>query len=340
MERLRRLRAGGDRGAGRERERAARRDAGPSDRLVKPDMNRCLRYIAVAALPSAATVVLGSLAGVVGMSEAATAASATTATSSSSIPFVQDPLGPLSDVTGNWQHYQPAPDFCVKPDVTEVPPDNTPTTTGANPVCAASGFAASATGLVEVRIQTPPLCSGCRRLFIDYSKISPNTGLDLSSHGHVYVRPMSWNQTYTVGATSHSPNIKNLTNDALVAPPDSPLPAITSIVDEHAMAYVGDTANTAHIGLQGPYYVGPWYLNTAGDRIEGAYLDVDLSGTVDLPFSELDDIIYAAGFDADPALCPDALLLGSAYADGNYLYGACVDWFGASALPGIDPFDP
>ena len=34
-------------------------------------------------------------------------------------PFQQNPLGPVTDVTKDWQHYQPASAFCVKPDVNQ-----------------------------------------------------------------------------------------------------------------------------------------------------------------------------------------------------------------------------
>ncbi|MGH9098176.1 MAG: hypothetical protein ACRDWB_12210 [Acidimicrobiales bacterium] len=187
-------------------------------------------------------------------------------------------------------------------------------------------------------IATPPLCSGCRRLFIDYSKIAAGALPALTAHGHAYFRLMSFNPTYTVAPTAHSPNIKNLTNDSLVAPPGSPLSVLTSTLDPHLMTYAADTANFAHTTVQGPYYVGPWYVNTLGQRIDGAYLDVNLSNAVDLATTSLDDIVYATAFDSAPSTCLDAALLGSAYADGNYFYAGCLDWFGGSSLPGIDPW--
>jgi hypothetical protein len=268
----------------------------------------------------------------------ATASTGGSANLAASVPFFQDPLGPLVDVTSDWQHYQPTSDFCVKPDVAEVPPDTAPTLTGSSPACAASQFASGDTGLVEIHVTAPPLCATCRRLFIDYSRIGPNAAPIVTAHGHVYFRPMSFNPGYTVGIAAHSPNVKNLTNDALVAPPTSPIPSVLSLLDVHAMAYTGDTAHTAHIAAQGPYYVGPWYLNAQGRRITGAYLDLELGGAAQLHAATLDGVVYAAGFGTDPSRCPDTLLLGAAYTDGNYLYGGCVNWFGASALPGIDPW--
>jgi hypothetical protein len=252
-------------------------------------------------------------------------------------PTSSDPLGPLVDVTANWQAYQPSTDFCVAPSVFEFPA-TTETATGSTPACAASGFPPTATGLYEVKIDTPPLCAGCRRLFIDYSRIAPSTASAPTSQGHDYFRPMSLNQTYTVSPLAHSPNIKNLTNDYLVAPPGSPQSTLTAAADQHDMAYTGDTANFAHIAVQGPYYVGPAYLNTAGRWVHGAYLDVNLSGATQLPQADANVIRYAAGFDSSPSTCPDAVVGGPTYADGNYFYGGCVNAFGASSPPGVDPW--
>ncbi|HVA74634.1 MAG TPA: hypothetical protein VNF71_08715 [Acidimicrobiales bacterium] len=252
-------------------------------------------------------------------------------------PTSSDPLGPLVDVTANWQAYQPSSDFCVHPTVFEVPA-TTETATGSSPACAASGFAPSATGLYEVKIDTPPLCTGCRRLFIDYSEIAPSTSTAPTSHGHAYFRLMSLNPTYTVPPLAHSPNIKNLTNDRLVAPPGSPVSALTSQVDPYDMAYAADTANFAHTAAQGPYYVGPGYLNTAGQWVQGAYLDVDMSKATELPQAEANLIRYAAGFDSSPSTCPDSAVFGPTYTDGNYFYGGCVNAFGASTQPGVDPW--
>ena len=247
---------------------------------------------------------------------------------------VVNPLGPLLDVTADWQHYQPSADFCVHPTVAEVPASPA-TLTGGVPACQASGFSRGTAGLVERRVAAPPLCSGCHRLFIDFTR-RPADG----AAGHAFFRLNSLNPTFTVAPTAHSPNIKNFTNDYLVAPPGSPTSTVVATVDRFDMAYVGDTTNFAHIGIQGPYYIGPWYLNQQGQRIYGAYLDLNLNAATRLPLAGANSIVYATGYNADPATCPDALVAGPAYRDGNYLYAGCVNAFGYSALPGIDPWAP
>ena len=56
--------------------------------------------------------------------------------------FHEDGIGPILDVTSDWQHYQPASAFCIQPDVPEYAPGGTGATdTGADPVCRFSGFA-------------------------------------------------------------------------------------------------------------------------------------------------------------------------------------------------------
>ena len=275
---------------------------------------------------------LSGVAAVMGVAVLALPASAT-----GTDPTSSDPLGPLVDVTSDWQAYQPSNDFCVAPSVFEFPA-TTETATGANPACAASGFASTATGLYEVKIAAPPLCAGCRRLFIDYSKIPASSQASPTSHGHAYLRLMSLNQSYTVSPLAHSPNIKNLTNDYLIAPPGSPESTLTTSADRYDMAYAGDTADYAHIAAQGPYYVGPGYLNTSGKWVTGAYLDVDLSGAAQMTQAEANVIRYAAGFDSSPSTCPDAVVGGATYTDGNYFYGGCVNAFGASSPSGVDPW--
>ncbi len=55
-------------------------------------------------------------------------------------PLGSDPVGPISNVTADWQYYQPASDFCVPDQVVEIPSDTQDTQTGSNPACAFSGF--------------------------------------------------------------------------------------------------------------------------------------------------------------------------------------------------------
>jgi hypothetical protein len=274
---------------------------------------------------------LGILSGRPSEGSTVSLASASSVSSSSpQSPLTDDPLGPLENVTANWGFYQPATDFCITPDVYELP--------GFTPSpCSADVSGTSTSGTYDVKISTPPLCAGCVRLFIDYSKIVPDTGALRYSHGHAYFRLSSLNPTYTSDPVGHSPNVKNLTNDYLVAPPGSLSSAITAQVDPHLLAYAADTAKFAHTDAQGPYYVGPGYYNTAGDFIDGTYVDIDLNGAKELG-SALDPITYQAGFDSDPKTCPDSELGGPAYADGNYFYAGCVNWMGSSTLGGVNPW--
>lgn len=265
----------------------------------------------------------------------AAAALAAPATAPAATPNFSDPVGTISNVTSNWQQYQPASDFCVPDQVYEVPADSQNTQTGANPACAFSGFTASDTKLYEVKIQTPPLCATCERLFIDYSQAQPNA-LGESSQGHAYYRLSSPNPSYSSSPVAHSPNIKNFTNDFLVAPPGSPQSTVAGTVDPHLLAYAAETAHFAHTTSQGPYYVGPWYVNTAGQRINGAFIDVDLSGATQAGSPALDSISYLAGYNANPNACPDTLL-GQQYNDGNYFYGGCVN-FGGYSSGSVDPW--
>lgn len=249
---------------------------------------------------------------------------------SPSNPFQQDPIGPIVDVTGHWRHYQPAKTFCVRPDVNEYTPGGVgPTVTGADPACAHSGFPATATGVVKITVTTPPLCPGCRRLFLDFSKIPAANSPPLAyARGHAYYRLASINPTYTVDPIDHSPNTKNFTNDKLVTPDGSPQQPFVNGFDLHAMEYVTDTVHFVHNASQGPYYIGPWYLNRSGHRINGAYLDVDVVDAQRLPGgATVNAISYQSGFNSGQA-CPS---------DDDLLYGGCVDWFGSSAEM-IDPF--
>ena len=256
-------------------------------------------------------------------------------------PFTQDPLGPLVDVTSAWQDYQPAEAFCVLPDVFQFPgPGSDAASTGTDPDCAASGFAPSDDGLVKITIGAPALCGSCRRLFIDYSKIpATNEPPVLYAHGHAYVHLTSFNPSYTVQPEAHSPNIKNFTNDKLFVPEDAPYQPFVSGFDTHAIAYTGNTAHFVHNAQQGPYYVGPWYVNRAGERITGAYLDVAIDSDYAAPpqVHPVNEISYGAGFHSGEKVCFDEVV-GDPYRDGDGYYGGCIDGFGGGRTP-IDPYE-
>ena len=240
-------------------------------------------------------------------------------------PFTQDPLGPISDVTASAAAYQPADLFCVRPDVYQIAGPGEKTTS-ADPACANSGFPANWPGLVKIRVQTPSLCDGCRRIFIDYSKIGPNDGNNFYAHGHAYFHLTSLTPGYAVDPVAHSPNIKNFTNDKLFVPDGSPQELPVSTADTYAIAFTGNTAHTVYSVAQGPYYAGSWYLNQEGVRIYGSYLDVQPS-----PFPQVpeDGIGYGAGFYSGDITCPNSL--NGETADGDGYYGGCADRFGFSS---------
>jgi hypothetical protein len=240
------------------------------------------------------------------------------------MPFQADSMGPMTDVTAHWQRYQPARSFCIKPDAPQYTPGGTgANATGADRACRRSGFPATATGLVRVKIRAPVLCPGCRRLFINFSKIPASGG----ARGHVYYHLASANFTYTVDPVAHSPNTKNFTNDKLVTPDGSLQEILIGAFDLHAVAYVTDTSHFIHTRIQGPYYIGPWYLNRRGHRINGVYLDVDVEDAARFPSAQLNAIGYIDGFNSG-TLCP---------ADADAFYGGCVDSFSYSTSM-VNPF--
>jgi hypothetical protein len=248
------------------------------------------------------------------------------------LPFMQNPLGPMLDVTDDWQSYQPADDFCITPNVVD-PTDQIVALVTPVPVQDNCGA-----GTYKGHIVTPPLCPGCRRLFFDYSQIpavNDPAKLLFYAHGHAYFRTSSLNPTYTIDPLSHSPNIKNFTNDKLVAPDGSLQEQIAFALDLHDMSYVGDTKNFAHTASQGPYYIGPTYLTKSGEVKNGAYVDIDVGQYPPLGNPNLDAIYYQAGFNSGEATCPDN---GTPFEDGNLFYGGCVDHFGMSSTP-LDPYD-
>jgi hypothetical protein len=245
------------------------------------------------------------------------------------VPFQSDAIGPIHDVTARWRQYQPAAAFCIKPDVTEYTPGGTgPTVAASNRACRHSGFTRGTKGLVVIRVSTPSLCPGCRRLFIDFSKIKPGAQY---AHGHVFYRLMSPNFTYTLDPIAHSPNTKNFSNDKLVVPAGSPQEPIVWAGDLHQFAgYTSDTAHFVHNAAQGPYYTGQWYVNSRGRRINGIYLDVNVANATHYPGgAQANEIGYAAGFNTANR-CPS---------DADFLYGSCVDSWAFSTST-MDPFAP
>jgi hypothetical protein len=244
-------------------------------------------------------------------------------------PFQADSIGPAADVTAHWRSYQPASVFCVKPDVPEYTPGGTGTTVrAASPACRRSGFRRGTTRLVVIRVRTPTLCPGCRRLFIDFSKIATGS---MYAHGHVFYRLTSPNFTYTLDPLAHSPNTKNFSNDKLLVPEGSPQQPIVWAGDNHQFAgFTSDTAHFVHNVAQGPYYTGPWYVNRQGRRIAGVYLDVDVADATRYPGgAQANEIGYADGFNS-ATRCPS---------DADFLYAGCFDSWGFS-VSSIDPFAP
>jgi hypothetical protein len=246
----------------------------------------------------------------------------------SAAPFHYDALGPIRDVTVHWQSYQPANTFCIKPATDEYTPDGTGATVGgANPACRGSGFSRTAKGLVIIHVPTPTLCPGCRRLFIDFSKIPRQDPPGrYYPRGHVFYRLESVNNTYTLDPIDHSPNTKNFTNDELLAPNGSAQDRIIGALDLHqALGYTTDTLNFIHTKIQGLCYAGPWYVGRTGRRIDGVYFDVDVADATALPGgAETNDIDYVGGFNARRG------------ALGTRTRG-CVDWWAYSTST-VDPF--
>ncbi len=162
----------------------------------------------------------------------------------------------------------------------------------------------------------------------------PDDSSGLTAHGHAFYALASFNPTYTVDPYAHSPNTKNFTNDELVSPPGTPLPMLIGITDTYDKAYVTHTTKFAHTGIQGPYYIGPWYVNRSGERIHGLYLDIDVMDAQDLGNPNLNAIRYLVGYNSGRISCPDNLL--SQFAAGDFLYAGCVEQPGTSSYA-LDP---
>lgn len=239
-------------------------------------------------------------------------------------PLNHDAMGPIIDVSAAWEDYQPSDDFCVTIDGFDA---YTALSGDTGPTCEDDSF--------RVTVEAPPLCAGCARLFIDFSQIpenDPSAGM-FYAHGHVFFRMHAFNR-YEVDPVAHSPNIKNLTNDKAVNPEGSPQDPFFSGFDTYAIAYVGSTARTTHSDVQGPYYVGPRYVNAAGRTIHGAYVDVSPGDAVPMG-EEFDTIRYWVGFNSGEATCPDNL--SEEYADGNYGYYGCAT-HPAVSVSSFNPF--
>jgi hypothetical protein len=253
--------------------------------------------------------------------------------------FLIDPIGTLTDVTCDWQHYQPAAQFCVKLDGIEFAPGGTGVLTdGHDPACADSGFAADETGLYKFDFAVPTLCPGCRRMFVDFTTIPPDEpGAQLFyAHGHAYYRIESANQTYTVEPIAHSPNTKNFYNDKLVSPPGTPVETFVGAADTHDMAYVTDTVHFIHTAIQGVHYIGPWYVNRDGERIHGLYLDVNVGDATSGGNPSYDAFFYQSAFNSGQDTCfANGVPMTT---DGDLLYGGCVDRIGGSR-EAYDPFE-
>lgn len=278
---------------------------------------------------TARALILG-LAGALAVAVGSAAASPPYHVKRPSGPFIENSIGPLSDVTAHWRRYQPARAFCIKPNAPQYTPGgNGATDTGRDPACRRSGFPASAKGLVRIAIHTPALCRGCQRLFIDFSKIPRTNHPPLYyAHGHVFYRLASANSTYTVDPVAHSPNTKNFTNDKLLAPYGSPQEQLIGLLDRHQLfGYVSDTRDFIHTKIQGPYYIGPWYLNRQGRRIHGVYLDVNVASATRYPSASENVIHYVDGFNSGQR-CPS---------DGDAFYAGCVDWWGFS-VSSVNPY--
>lgn len=248
-------------------------------------------------------------------------------------PLTQDPLGPMHDVTATAADYQPRDAFCVKTDVFQYPgPGAAAAFTGTDADCAASGFTGNDGGLVKITVGAPPLCGGCRRLFIDFSAIPANAGAVLYAHGHAYFHIASLNPATTVEPEAHSPNIKNFANDKLFVPDDSPQRDGVYAFDTYSRAYTGNTAHFVHHEVQGPYYTGPWYVNRDGVRVQGAYVDVQLVPEDPSP-AEIRQLGYGAAFHSGEPVCFDEIIggmFGDGFRDGDGYYGGCIDGFGAA----------
>ncbi|MDP9325085.1 MAG: hypothetical protein M3O87_00935 [Candidatus Dormibacteraeota bacterium] len=246
------------------------------------------------------------------------------------LPICVSALGPLVDVTNSWQSYQPAlsqpipisdylgdpednPPKGVPPGVgtcggeTTHPPPPIPVSTEVNslPTFAPGAppgnnypYPASHYCLLRyIDTDFDQLCSGCRRVLVDYSAIPAGNGISPGSNGHWAARFNAGSDfTPTIPFRAHSPNIKNLCADKFFN--EAPGSGCTTPIDQfdlHALEMEGDSTIFHHFPTEGRYYNGPSYL--AGDGVampfhwvHGAYFDLDLGGAAGLP------IWYSVGY--------------------------------------------
>jgi hypothetical protein len=171
-------------------------------------------------------------------------------------------------------------------------------------------------------------------MFFDFDRIPADAPPLYYAHGHAYYRISSMNPFYTVDPIAHSPNTKNFFNDKLVSPPGTPVETLIGAIDTHDMAYVSDTVHFVHTAIQGPHYIGPWYVNRDGVRIHGLYVDVNVGDAQSFGAPNFDRFWYQAGFNTGTAICNP-----SDYPDADLLYGGCVNQPGGSR-DAYDPFAP
>ena len=196
--------------------------------------------------------------------------------------------GPIRDVTANWLAYQPAQAFCVKPNVGQYTPGGDgPTGTGRDPACRRSGFARGATGLVgDQRPHADPVPrvpAAVHRLLEDPERrqpadlLRPRARLLPAGVGELHATRSTRSRTAPTPRTSPTTSCSRRRARRRSSSIGGARPAPV------ASGYTTDTLNFVHTAVQGPYYIGPWYVNRGGRRIYGVYLDVDVADATAVP---------------------------------------------------------
>ena len=261
------------------------------------------------------------LGGILLLAAALTAPASAAGTSSGNSPCDSgfDPLqlctsalGPLIDVSAHWQDYQPAltqpvpisdyfpgdPEDTDPPlgaghcgtETTPAPPptipkgvilSSLPLTYPVPPGKLAHPRNSAYCLLTYVPSDFDSLCTGCHRIFIDFSAIPVGSTLAPGADGHWAGRMTAGtNLGATIPFDAHSPNIKNLCSDKFFNPSQGSDCVILKSFDQPGAEMEGDTSVFHHYPLEGRYYNGPAYL--AGDGasapyhwVHGAYFDLD-----------------------------------------------------------------